>query len=226
MAKHLEKIDINGDPNIGLYGFATDKYIITGYLDEKIQKPIEKTLKIELTKIRINGTNFAGIFAVGNSKGILVPKIITERELKHLKEKTEKYNLKISVLNDIQTCLGNLITCNDYGCVASKTLLKHKKLIEETLKVPVLFSEFKESDMIGSYLIATNKGFLLNMYADEEDYNKVKKALKVDGDIGTVNFGSPFVKSGIIANSKGVIIGSMTTGPETVRIDEALGFLD
>ncbi len=226
MNKHIEKIDINGDPNIGLYGFSTEKYTLIGYIDEEKQKTIKETLKTELINVRINNTNFIGIFAVGNSHGIIVPKITSETELKALKEKTKTRNIKISILNDIQTCLGNLITCNDYGCLASKTLEKHKEIIENTLKVPVIFSEFKESDMIGSYLIATNKGFLINMYVDEEDYNKAKEALKVDGDIGTVNFGSPFVKSGIMANTKGVIIGSQTTGPETVRIDEALGFLD
>ncbi len=80
-------------------------------------------------------------------------------------------------------------------------------------------------DIIGSMCIATNKGFLLNMHAKKEDFEFVKEHLKVDGDIGTVNFGSPFVKSGIIANSKGVLVGDQTTGPEISRIDEALGFI-
>ena len=40
------------------------------------------------------------------------------------------------------------------------------------------------------------------------------------------NFGFPFVKSGLIANSNGYLAGSRTTGIELGRIDEALGFLD
>ena len=39
------------------------------------------------------------------------------------------------------------------------------------------------------------------------------------------NFGFPFVKSGLIANSNGYLAGSRTTGIELGRIDEALGFL-
>ena len=43
--------------------------------------------------------------------------------------------------------------------------------------------------------------------------------------IGTVNHGSPVIGSGLIANSKGAIIGNQTTGIEMGRIEEALGFL-
>jgi len=225
---HLIKTVFNGDPNLGLYGFATDKYAFLGPLSEKDSKTVEKVLKVKAITNSIAGTRFVGIFAIGNSKGILLPHITTENELKDIKQKFKEEGIKINIeiLKDKQTALGNLITCNDHACIISKSLEKHKKLIEEVLEVPVTVLDFEESDMIGSYTIATNKGFLLNMYATEEDYEKVRQALKVEGDIGTVNFGSPFVKSGIIANSQGVIIGRETTGPEIARIDEALGFLD
>jgi len=44
-------------------------------------------------------------------------------------------------------------------------------------------------------------------------------------DVGTVNFGSPLVGSGILANSRGYVAGDETTGPELGRIEDALGFM-
>jgi translation initiation factor 6 len=43
--------------------------------------------------------------------------------------------------------------------------------------------------------------------------------------IGTVNHGDPMIGTGLVANSKGAIIGRNTTGIEMGRIEEALGFL-
>ncbi len=226
---HLVKKSFNGDPNIGLYGLVTDRYALVGpLLGSKYMEVIKETLKVEIISNTIANTGFVGIFAVGNSKGILLPYIISDTEMKDLKKKfkTSRIDINIGILKDKQTALGNLITCNDKGCIVSKSLEKHKKYIEDILGVPAKVLEFMESDMIGSYTVATNKGFLMNMYADEEDYKKVKKGLKVEGDIGTVNFGGPFVKSGILANSNGVIVGENTSGPEIARIDESLGFLD
>ena len=40
--------------------------------------------------------------------------------------------------------------------------------------------------------------------------------------IGTINHGVPFIGSGLVANSKGALVGDLTTGIELGRIEEAL----
>jgi translation initiation factor 6 len=42
--------------------------------------------------------------------------------------------------------------------------------------------------------------------------------------IGTINHGVPLIGSGLVANTKGAIVGNLTTGIELGRIDEALKF--
>jgi len=37
----------------------------------------------------------------------------------------------------------------------------------------------------------------------------------------TINNGVPFVESGILANNKAVVVGSMTTGPEIMMLTRA-----
>jgi translation initiation factor 6 len=45
--------------------------------------------------------------------------------------------------------------------------------------------------------------------------------LQVQVEPVTVNGGTPFLSSGIIANSKSVIVGQLTSGPELIMISRA-----
>ena len=80
----------------------------------------------------------------------------------------------------------------------------------------------KNAGMAG---IATNKGVLVHPKASQEEISVIEELFALPVDIGTVNFGSPLVGSGLIANSKGYVAGEETTGPELSRIEDALGYL-
>ncbi len=216
--EHLQYADFGGDPNIGLFGLATDKYAVLP--DAGIDA---KLLPKKAVYTTIAGTKFCGLFLAGNSNGLLVPWTITERELSILKKGLGGVN--ICVIESKHTALGNLVSCNDKGAVISPLLREFAGRISDCLGVPVKVGTILGINLVGALCAATNRGFLLDMYAEEEDFNLVKGALKVGGDIGTVNFGSEFVKSGILANSKALLVGAKTTGPEIARIDEALGFV-
>lgn len=216
--KHIAKLDFQGDPNIGLFGLATDEYII---MPSEIKD--SEILGKKIVNGQVAHTNLNGIFLAGNSNGLLIPNIINSLELKRIKEGLK--GVKVKILETKYTALGNLILCNDKGCIASGLLKDKFDEIESTLEVPVKEGSILDAKIVGSLCVATNKGFLLTMHASEEEFEFIKKVLKVNGDIGTVNFGSIFIKSGVIANSRGVLVGNQTTGPEIARIDEALGFL-
>ena len=111
-------MDFQGDPNIGLFGLATDKYLI---IPSKIKD--SEILGKNIINGQVAQTNLNGIFLAGNSNGLLVPNIINSLELKRIKEKLK--DVKIKVLETKYTALGNLILCNDKGCIASG-LLKDK----------------------------------------------------------------------------------------------------
>lgn len=222
LAMPTAKTSYMGDPNIGLHGLATDKYCV---IPEAI--PALKKLSVPVVNITVAQTDLAGVFLAGNSNTILVPNIMTRRMTLLLERGMKKAspNTKIVTIRSKYTALGNLIACNDRGALVSELLKPYKKTIENALGVPVTIGRLLGLNIIGSLCAASNKGFLLNMHAEKKDFELCKKALKVDGDIGTVNFGSPFVRSGLIVNSKAVLVGNQTTGPETVRIEEAFGFI-
>ncbi|NOQ55683.1 MAG: translation initiation factor IF-6 [Nanohaloarchaea archaeon] len=221
------KTTLNGDPNVGLYGMATDRFAIIS--DQKADRDeISEALGVPVIVTRLARTDLTGIFIAANSNGVLLPDIIEKKELETITDGIKKISkdIKVKVIATTNTALGNLIICNDRAAVISTLLEDQKDLIAETLKVPVTVSDLMDLSIIGSICISTNRGFLMNMHAEKEDFELVEKNIKVEGDIGTVNFGGPFIRSGLIANSNGYLVGNQTTGPEISRIDEALRFID
>jgi len=215
---HMRFAEFQGDPNIGLFGLVTEKYAVLPEPGIDVSHLVKK-----VAYTTIAGTKLCGIFLAGNSSGLIVPETITERELSILKNTLKDVN--ILKIRTKYNAIGNLILCNDKGAVISPLLGDSADEIAKCLKVKACIGNMLDLDIVGAMGVATKKGFLLDMYAGDAEFKFVKDALGTDGDIGTVNFGSEFVKSGILANSKGVLVGKATTGPETARIDEALGFI-
>jgi translation initiation factor 6 len=100
------------------------------------------------------------------------------------------------------------------------------KRIEETFKVPVYKGTIGSLKTVGMTAVATNKGLICHPKATEDEINHLKKVFNVNVMIGTVNHGVPMIGSGLIANSNGAIVGSLTTGIEMGRIEEALNLIE
>ena len=208
-----------GDPNIGLYARASDKIVLLGRTMERWKGELEKYLGAPCKLVTISETDFVGLFSVFNSNGIILPKIVKEKELKEIVNWFDN----VLVLKGKYTAVGNLISTNDKGGIVSRLITKkEKKLVEDTLGVELIYGKVVGTDIVGSVGLATNKGCLLHRDTTEEEAELISSVLKVDVDIGTVNFGSPFVSSGIIANSFGAVIGDKSSGPEIDRIIRTL----
>jgi translation initiation factor 6 len=74
--------------------------------------------------------------------------------------------------------------------------------------------------------VVTNKGLLCHPKVTPEEKSMLEEIFDVGVMIGTVNHGVPLIGSGLVANSKGAVMGNLTTGIEMGRIEEALGFLE
>ena len=218
---HILKTNFHNNPNIGLYGFATDSYcILPTNIPKKLVEKVSSVLKVPVYQLKIFGTDLIGILVTGNKDILLVPDIIYEDELKQLK----KTGLKFEIISTKFTALGNNIIIKDDLCLVnpeledstSNQLKKHFKLKKlEVANMPT----------IGSCMILNKEGCLVHRDASEKDVNEISKTLSLKTDIGTVNTGSPYVRTGLIANSNGYIMGNDTTGVEMQRIDSTLGFL-
>ncbi len=210
------KADFLGDMNIGLYGFATDTYCLLGFEpNKKLKSKIRSILDVNLVFTKLVGTEFLGIFSSGNSNGIVLPNIVEDYELRQLKK---LLNLNISVLKSKSTAIGNLILCNDKGALVSNLLKKFKKEIVDALNCEVLFGKIDKQELVGSSGLANNVGCLCHRDSSENELSLIESLLKVKVDIGTINYGTPYIKSGAVVNNNGIVLSSRTTGPELDRI--------
>ena len=220
----LKRVDIVGNPNVGVFITATDDIAIVPYtlLDDKVDV-IKQTLEVEVIKSSISGSSLIGSLAVANSNGIVVSPHVLDREVEQFKD----IGLKVATIPGEYTAVGNIVAANDKGAIASPFLSPEAiEVIEETLDVDVSTSHIVGSDIIGSLIKVTNKGFLISKNALQSEVNFAREVFGVEGDIGTVGRGIPLVGACIIANSTGAIVANNSTGPEMARVEEALGFLD
>jgi translation initiation factor 6 len=219
MPFHFLKTDFSGDPNIGLYGFATDKYCLLGTdFNPKVKKRADEVLNVPVFTLPLFGSTLIGLFASGNSKGIVLTKLVEKHELAKLKLALPEVN--VLVLKTVSTALGNLILCNDCGCLVPEKFSEFRKEIADVLGCEVAVGTVAGLDLVGSAATASNVGCLCHHETGEDEAKVLEGLLKVKVDVGTVGAGSPFIKSGLIVNSNGVIISDRSTGPELGRIAE------
>ncbi|QQG39799.1 MAG: translation initiation factor IF-6 [Candidatus Aenigmatarchaeota archaeon] len=227
MLKHILRTDLHGDPNLGLFALATDKFILAGSsMQKKAIAPLEEVLKTGSHRILVADTDLVGLFVAANANGVVVPKIMEDDELRTLKRLADQLDLNVLMLKTKETALGNLILANDRGCIISKELHAVKSKIADALGVETEIGSIAGLDTVGSCGIATNRGVLVHRGCSERELEHIERVLHVRGDIGSVAFGSPFVGAGVLANSNGFAASRSTTGPELQRIDEALGFTE
>ena len=208
----IAKANFENSPYIGIFCVANDNTaLIPMCSTKKFAGLVKEKLGVEVVKTTIANTSLISIFCIMNNNKIFVPDIIEKSELKILKDNFQE----VIVLSQKYTALGNLVALNDKGAVCSKYLYKTISKYIKTKSMTIA-----GSDLIGSCLFVTNKAFLAHIDTSEKELKGIEKALKVSGDCGTVNFGDSFVRSGIIGNKRGILTGSLTSGPELNRIDD------
>ena len=212
------KTDFNGNPNVGLYGFATDKYCLVGKgLNKKVVEEIKEVLNVPVYDITINNSHLVGVYCSGDENILFVPEIIKEHEEQELR----KLKIDYKIIKSNFSALGNNLVVKDGICLANP---EFEGDIDKQLGLKVNKIELGGHKVVGSCVVLNKHGCLVNIDIEEKEIKEVEKILGLDAGISSVNRGNPYVKSGIICNSNGYIIGGETTGAEVLRIENALGF--
>ncbi|MFQ6076398.1 MAG: translation initiation factor IF-6 [Candidatus Bathyarchaeia archaeon] len=217
-------LDLMGSPNVGAYILTTDSYIILPPIvpESKISR-IKETLNGEVVCTNVGGFSIIGALAAANSNGVVLPHYTTDDEIKAIRSVVD---INVDRIECRMTALGNLVLANDLGAIADARLLREPGVaeeVEDVLGVEVVPGEIAVLPYVGSLAVATNHGVLAHPMLKEEERERLFEVLKVPIDVGTVNQGVPFVKSGLLVNSHGAIAGSLTTGPEIFIISNLFG---
>jgi translation initiation factor 6 len=220
----LQLLDFNENPNVGVF-CRTNDYItfVQRALSKKIKQKIVETLDAKLVELNIADASIIGSLLTFNSKGAVVTDFVDYECVKLI----EKQGLDVCVISDKLNAAGNDILVNDKGALVHPDMKdKSLKKIEQVFDVPVYRGTISSLNTVGMAAVVTNKGLLCHPKITEEEKKILEKVFGVNVMIGTVNHGVPLIGSGLVANTKGAIIGNLTTGIEMGRIEEALGFLD
>lgn len=220
----LQLLDFNENPNVGVFCRANDSvgFVQKGLL-KRIKKKIVETLDVKLVELSIADASIIGSLLVFNSHGAVVTDFADVDAINMIKDQ----GLDVCVISDKINAAGNDVLVNDHGALVHPNL-KDETIseIEKTLGVPVKRGTIASLNTVGMTAVVTNKGCLCHPKISDEEKRVLEKVFDVNVMIGTVNHGSPVIGSGLVANTKGAIIGNLTTGIEMGRIEEALGFLD
>jgi translation initiation factor 6 len=208
--------DIFGDPNVGIFSFANEQVAIlpAGVAQKKLEV-YQQSLGVKAFGIGIADSRLVGIYVTGNSNAVLVPYITTKDELKLLR----KTGAHVVVIKEKRTALGNIVLCNDYGAILDPRLREQTvAAIEKALKVPHSTSTIGGLPHIGALATASNKGVLANPIIKESEKKQISQTLGVPVETGTVNSGVPYPRAGLVVNSKGAVVGSLTLGSELIAV--------
>ncbi|MCK4670794.1 MAG: translation initiation factor IF-6 [Nanoarchaeota archaeon] len=217
------KTNIDGNPNIGLFAFCNDKICLVGNRFTKPQiRKMEDVLGVHVEQISVAGTDLIGAFVAGNNKCILVPDLIFPEELEKLMKIKEIYGnaFDVKVIGTKLTALGNNILANDSGCLVNPDFpATQKKLIRQALGVKVVPGMIAEHNVVGSLGVAVNTGACVHEDVCPEEQGIIEKLLNVPVVSGTINR-NPYVRSGVIVNSNGYVVGDQSKGDELLLFEE------
>ena len=214
------KYDVYRGPNIGVYISVNDDFVFLpmGFAETKAEK-LSEYLDVKPLYTSIANTRLLGALMVGNNNGILLPTTAYAEEYDFLKKET---GLNVGVLDSKYTALGNVICANDKGAIVSPWLSKDDvQTIEQILGIEVVQKRVAGMNQVGSVMVANNSGAVIHPEADEEDMKMFANTLGVKIEHATINNGIPYVKSGVLANNHGVVVGTLTTGPEIMMLTRA-----
>ncbi|MEB3825671.1 MAG: translation initiation factor IF-6 [Desulfurococcales archaeon] len=221
----VEYYDYRGNPNIGVYIVANNLIaLVPEDLDRRDINLIKEVLGVEVYPAKVSDTYLLGVLVAVNDKGILVPRTISDQELRKIKALGREKGLNIGVLPSKNNAVGNMVLANNKAALAYPELDDRSlQVIRDTLDVEVERRAIMGIPTVGSLGVVTDRGGLIHRDVSEDELEHLSSYFGVPIYTGTVNFGVSFIKTGLVANRKGGLVGSDTMGPELVRIQMSLG---
>ena len=209
-----------GTFNIGVSAVANESLAFTSPdVDDQFLRDLEEALGVKPFKTTVGGSHVTGSLIAMNSNGAAVSGLAEEAELEIIRKQ-----IPIVLLPDYINAAGNNILVNDHGAVVNPDFPDSiMKQLEELFGVEVVRSAIAGCNTIGSLCKCNNKGCVCTIDATDDDVELLKEVLKVqEVQRTTVNHGSKYVGSGVIANSKGALVGDATTPIEMGRLEDGL----
>ncbi len=213
--------DLFGSPNIGVYAFCNEKIAIVppGLPERRIQR-FHDYLGVDVCVTGVGGSSLLGVLVAANSNGLILPHFVRDFEADKIKWAAD---FRVEILEERWTAYGNLILANDRGAVVHPELSSSlKRAVRDVLDVEVTVGHIGGMPYVGALAVATNLGAIVHPSIKESEKSVIEETLHVEAQAGTINGGVPFVKSGLLANTKGAVAGPLSRGPELMELTRTL----
>ncbi|HHV23552.1 MAG: translation initiation factor IF-6 [Methanosarcina sp.] len=218
----IRTVDIYDTPIIGVFATCTEDVVLVppGTKPETCDI-LEDSLDARVIETLVNGSVAIGALSRGNSNGFLFSYGTDTGKIQELT------GVKAEILPGKLNAVGNIILANDFAALVHPELSDRViETIANTLKVEVYRGTIAGIKNVGMAGAVTNKGLLVHPKVTSSEREILEEIFELPVYIGTTNFGTQMLGSGLLANSKSYLAGSDTTGPELGRIEEALGFIE
>jgi translation initiation factor 6 len=211
-----------GSSLLGVFARCTEEVVLVPLESEEEKvRMLEEELKVAAIRTEIAGSSVLGSLVCANSTGFLLTPHASEENIWTLGQRG-----RVAKLPGKINAAGNVVLANDSAALVHPGISKRaREVISKTLGVDVLKGTIGGLKTVGMAATATNQGLLVHPKISEDELSVLDGLFDLPIDVGTVNFGSPLVGSGLLANSRGYLAGAETSGPELGRIEDALGFL-
>lgn len=216
----IYKLGLMGNANVGVFIYANDKVaLVPPSITREEENTIQEALNVETVRITISGTFLHGILVVGNNNGIILPRNTNYEEIDALSKLLKKYGLNVYLSGSIYTALGNMFLVNNKIGIASEEIEDSEMVkISDTLGIEIIKKNIMGLPIPGSLAVINDSGGVIHPDVSDDEIKELEEILNIGLERSTVNAGIPFIKSGLVANNYGIIVGEITTGPEILRI--------
>lgn len=208
-----------GTPNIGVYAAVNESlgFVACDAASEFIGD-LEKALEIETIMTTVAGSYVVGSLVAMNSYGAVVSAFAEEQELDVIRR-----HIPAVTVRDLMSATGNNILVNDHGAIVNPGMgSKAMATVTDVLGVEAVKMTIGGCDTVGSVCCATNIGCVCTPDATDGEMELIADVLKVDVKRASVNHGVKYLGAGLLANSKGALMGDETTPIEMGKIEDGL----
>jgi len=202
-------------PEVGVYTKLTNAYcLLPSAFDYHKVFTNELADRIPVIHCSIASVRIIGRLCTGNIKGLLLPNTTTDQELLHIRNSLPD-KVVVQRVDERLSALGNVVACNDHIAFVHPDIDKEtEEIIADTLGVEVFRQTIGGNVMVGSYCVFTNRGGVVPPSTTVEELNELSSLVQVPLVAATVNRGSAWLGSGLVANDWSCFCGTDTTATE------------
>lgn len=219
----MKRSRYGGSPNIGVYTAVNESLAFIG-TDAPLEyvRAVESILNVKTILTTVAGSHVVGSLVAMNSNGAIMSDLSDSQEIETIQK-----HIPVLTISDSMNAAGNNILVNDYGALINPDIsTTTAKDIENILGVEVVKSCLSGYSTVGSVCVVTNKGCVCNIDTTDEELDLIENLFKVEARTSSVNHGIKYIGAGLVANSKGAIIGDETTPIEMGKIEDGLALFD